>query len=486
MGQDGQYVTSSGLPNNGSYATKISTKQDRTNQTVVKPTLKRYIILLLFCLQTGNKSFQWIQVPASTTKATIYFGVENYVINFSSIIFMISFVVISWPACYLIQRIGVRKAVLLASFGTILGSAIKCFSCSSNQVALLLLGQFVIALSQQLVHQIPPRIASLWFPDNQVSLCVAMCIFGNQFGIAVGFMVPQWLLKDAHMHDEIGAQFLKLFLITLTYSAILFVFTWFFFDEAPLNPPGLARQRQIIVEDESKATDESNGSIKHLLRQIWNLLGNLDLVLVAICFGMSLGRSDTIYTLLDQVINPLYPEDPTLVGNIGSLIIVTGAVGAPIWGRILDKTHAYKRINLIIAVTTTLSLILFAYLLIYVKLVWTIYASACLFGLFQSGFFVSAMEFGIELTYPAPEMITSSILFIMPAAFGPVFIIIGSYLVDNFGALSTHIFYLTTAIGSILCIVFTRERLNRQEAIKMQEKYRTQLEMINSIQVTSK
>lgn len=434
----------------------------------VKPTFKRWIILLLFCATTGNKSFQWIQVPATTTKATVFYGVENYVINISSIIFMVAFVVVSWPACYLVQRIGIRKAILLASFGTILGSLIKCCSCYEDAVWLLLLAQVVIALSQQLVHQIPPRIASLWFPDNQVSSCVAGCMFGNQFGFAVGFLVPQWLLQDANTKDEIGHQFFNLFLITLGYSAILFVANWFLFDEAPAYPPGLARQRQIAFEKDSKVTNEMDGSIKDMIKKILQLYRNRDLVLMSISYGMTYGRSDTIATLLDQTIQPIFPDAAHLVGNVGFIIIVSGAIGAPVWGRIMDMWRAFKMINVLIGVFTTISLVLFAYSLVFLRLEWGIYIAAALFGFSQSGFFVCSMEFAIELAYPAPEMITSSIMFIMPSFFGPFFIVIGSYVVDNYGALASIIFYLGTLLVSLLCIILCRERLRRQEAVKLQ------------------
>lgn len=454
---------------------------------LIKPTLKRYVILTLFCFNLANKSFQWIQVPSSTIKATQFYQVGNYVINFASIIFMLAYLLISWPACFLIEQLGIRRAVLIASFGTIVGSTIKCFSCynfandtdaNANNykasVALLLLGQVVIALSEQLVIQIPSRLASIWFPDSQVSSCVSICVLGNQLGIALGFLYTQWLLSEAQTSDQMATGFWQLFLSTLIYSITLFILNWILFDEQPKHAPGAARQLQIIYEMDARKMVATKAEeltfrqkLSQLVGQIGALFKNRDLMLIAWSFGIGIGRGDTISTLLDQMFKQIFPQGTQLVvGNVGFLIVATGALGSPIWGRLLDKYRAYKLINLLIALLTTLTLILFAYSLIYVKSLPAIYTTAALFGFFQTGVFVASFELAVELTYPAPEIITSSLLNILAAFTGPIFILICSYVVDNYGALATNLLYITTLLIAIICILCSREQLKRQEAIR--------------------
>jgi FLVCR family feline leukemia virus subgroup C receptor-related protein len=456
-------------PLGGRLPTKMPT------DALLKPTPKRWIILALFCLNSGNKAFQWIQVPAVTTKATIFYGVDNYVINFASIIFMLAFLVMSWPACFIIDKIGIRNAVVSASVGASVGSIVKCFSChSSYNVALLLFGQTMVSLSEQLIFSVPSRLVSVWFPDQQVSFAMAVCILGNQLGIAIGFILPQWLLDGAESAEQIGHGFSWMYFWTAVLSLALFTLNYLLFDEAPVHAPGEARFRQLEMERQQVAAglvghaDTSVAKkVQTMLAQVMRLFKNRDLMLVAVSYGIAFGRGDTISTLLDQTMGPIYPDGGQVIGTTGFLIVAAGALGLPLWGRILDAWHAYKTVNTILAALTSLALACLTCATIYLKWIPGVYLSAIVFGFFQTGFLVAGLELAIELTYPAPELITSSLLNIMPSIAGPVFIVIGSFIVDNFGPLATNVFYLTTLLVGFICISCVNERLGRQEAIKL-------------------
>lgn len=125
--------------------------------------------------------------------------------------------------------------------------------------------------------------------------------------------------------------------------------------------------------------------------------------------------------------------------------------------------------NIILSISTTLSLLALAYAIVYLRWVLGIYLAAIVFGFFQTGFLVASLELAIELTYPAPELITSSFLNIIPSVIGRIFVIIGSYVVDNFGSLASIGFYVITLLLGFICILCVKERLKRQEAIQMRE-----------------
>lgn len=65
---------------------------------VVRPTWRRFIVPLLFTLNRANTSYQWLHIPASTTKAVVMYEVDNYAINSLAMIFMVVFIVFGWPA----------------------------------------------------------------------------------------------------------------------------------------------------------------------------------------------------------------------------------------------------------------------------------------------------------------------------------------------------------------------------------------------------
>jgi FLVCR family feline leukemia virus subgroup C receptor-related protein len=442
-------------------------QQGQSEQDRVKPTWKRYIIMILFCCNAACKAFQWMQVPAATTKATLLYGVDNYVINLVSIIFMMSFVVLSWPACYIIERVGMRRAVLAASFGTAIGACVKCFSCHEEGVWLLMIGQVIVSLCEQLIFSLPSRIASVWFPDNQVSFCVAMCVVGNQVGVAMGFIVPHWCLNGLETRAEIGMGFYNMFLWTAGMSVMIFLACVIAFDEEPKYAPGAARLKQRQLERDLRLQRSTSlfEELGKLFSQISQLCRNGHLIMLSLSYGLVVGINYTIQTLLDQMLADAdWPDEDLLVGTTGFIIIFAGVLTLPLWGMIMDACHAYKLINVIIALGNVVSMACFSCAIVLQHSPLAIYISALLYGLFSVGFCVSALEYAVELTYPAPELCTSSIMNVMPQIGGTVCILIGSYLVDNFGNLVSGGFNVGILIAGLLFVLITKEDLRRQKA----------------------
>lgn len=432
----------------------------------IETTAKRYLILFLFCLSSANKAFQWIQIPAGTKKITYYYGVDNYVINALGAIFLMSFVFMSWLACFMIERLGIRRSVILASTGAAIGSIIKCFSCTEDGIILLAISQVMVSVSEQFIFSVPVRLASVWFPDNQVSTALGVTVLGNQLGVAIGFVIPQLLLNNAETRDEIGLALYYMFLGTAIFSTLLLIADYFFFDEAPRFAPGAARLKQI--EEELRVREEARSitqDIALLWTQIKKLLHHRQFVILSLSYGINIGIMNVVATILNQMMEPLWPGDDILIGNTGFCIIIFGALGSFFWGRILDKNHKYLFLNVFLTIATMVSLAFFTYALGYTRSQFAIYAAASLFGLFQVGVMVAGMELAVELTYPAPELVTASIMNWTPQTIGTVFIFIASFIVDNYGQLATNGFYMGCLLVALLMLLCLKEKLNRQNAV---------------------
>lgn len=440
----------------------------------IRPSLKRYVILFLFCLNAGNKAFQWIQIPAGTDKFAHFYDVENFVINSTSVLFMLAFVVLSLPSCFIIERIGLRNAVLLGSGGTALGAVIKCFCCRTDSVgiALMFVGQTVVSLSEQLIFSVPSRLISVWFPDHQVSSAMAITVLGNQFGVALGFELTMLVMDGAETRAQIGVAMYKMWLVTAAVSVLAFVANLWLFDEAPKHAPGAARLQQIRVERERELIplDAAHRvsvaeQTRELLANVTELLKNKNLVRLSMVYGINLGIGYTIQTLLNQMLAPLWPGDALFVGNTGFIIIVSGALSCPLWGWLLDSLRRYLLLNLLITLSTIVTLVLFGYVVSFTHLEWAVYLAAGVFGFFQTGFVVAGLEMAVELTYPADELITSTSMNLVPQIYGAVFIFLTSYLVDEHGAVAANAF-MTACLCVALCVLLnTRETLARQQAV---------------------
>ena len=51
------------------------------------------------------------------------------------------------------------------------------------------------ALANPFLIHIPPKIAAVWFPKDEVSTATSIGVFGNQLGVAIGFLLPPLLVS---------------------------------------------------------------------------------------------------------------------------------------------------------------------------------------------------------------------------------------------------------------------------------------------------
>lgn len=65
---------------------------------------------------------------------------------------------------------GLRVAGLTGGLGTAIGTVIKVFSIRPDLFWIALLGQTIVAGSQAVVLNLPPRLAAVWFGPNEVTL----------------------------------------------------------------------------------------------------------------------------------------------------------------------------------------------------------------------------------------------------------------------------------------------------------------------------
>lgn len=398
-------------------------KANYLDRSDIRPTKKRYLILVLFCLHSAINAAQWIYLSSITNTVAKYYRVDNMAINWTSMVYMLVYIPLVVPSTWLFERIGMRNSILLGSLGTSLGSLVKCFSCQPGRFGLLMCGQTLVAISQLFVLSVPPRLASVWFPDDQVSLANACGVFGNQFGIALGFVVPQLVIRSPASGDEslaleaTSAGLFKLFVGIALFSSTVSLLIMFLFDHTPSRPPGLARLQQIKQENAIAEAGAQplvlDGNVQNASygfgALLWDLITDVNFVLLMASYGLNVGVFYAISTVLNQMISPTWPDANTLVGRLGLLLIVSGMFGSVISGLILDKTRMYRLVNASLYSFSLLSMMLFAGTLEWHNLV-ALYLAVLLLGYFMTGYLFIGYEMSNEITWPRPESVTAGLL----------------------------------------------------------------------------
>ncbi|KOB74381.1 Uncharacterized protein OBRU01_09543 [Operophtera brumata] len=241
---------------------------------------------------------------------------------------------------------GLRITTIIGAFGTCLGSWLKVFSVPQDMFWLGFVGQTVVAISQVFVLNVPPRLAAVWFGADQVSSACSIGVFGNQLGVALGFVLPPMLVDANGTVEQIAADFRLMFYLVAGVTSVIFVAILL----SPDTPP-------------SAAADLGASLDSNFLQSIKKLLTNRNYILLLISYGLNVGTFYAISTLLNQIILTYYPGANADAGRIGLVIVVAGMAGSVLCGLVLDKTHRFKETTLAVYSASVVGMLIFTFTL---------------------------------------------------------------------------------------------------------------------------
>lgn len=140
----------------------------------------RFAVLLLFSVSSLVNAFQWIQYSIITNVFEGFYGVDTLQVDWLSMVYMLAYVPLIFPATWLLQARGLRLSALLGSGLNCLGAWVKCASVRPHLFGVTMLGQCLCAVAQVFILGLPSHIASVWFGPKEVSTACATAVLGNQ------------------------------------------------------------------------------------------------------------------------------------------------------------------------------------------------------------------------------------------------------------------------------------------------------------------
>ncbi|KAI1731627.1 major facilitator superfamily domain-containing protein [Ditylenchus destructor] len=358
---------------------------------------KRYAMLGMFILLSASNAMQWIEYSIIAHIITEYYKVSYAAVDWTSMIYMLMYMLLIFPGSWFLDKYGLRVSVLIGAFGNCIGAWLKILSTAPDKFWLTFVAQTIVGSSQVFILGIPPRLAAVWFGPKQVSTACAAGVFGNQLGIAIGFILPPWLV---HMStpEAVAFDLSVLFLISAVANTFIFVFIVLFFSESPPIPPSMAQVHAIEQSLDS-----------NFLKSIKQLVMSHNYMLLVVSYGINVGVFYAISTLLSQMVLAYHPNAQEETGTIGLLLVVSGMAGSIACGYILDKFHHYKMTTLTVYMFSFLGMLLFTFTLGWID-IWIVFVIACVLGFFMTGYLPLGFEFAAELTFPIAEGTTSGLL----------------------------------------------------------------------------
>ncbi|XP_015592591.1 feline leukemia virus subgroup C receptor-related protein 2 isoform X2 [Cephus cinctus] len=438
--------------NPSDYVKAIEGGVQPTQMSETKIYKRRWLVLGIFVLYSASNALQWIQYSIISNIVMKYYGISSLTVDMTSMIYMIMYIPFIFPASYFLDKFGLRYAVILGALGTAVGSWIKVFSVSPDRFWVTFVGHTIVALSQTCVLSVPARLAAVWFGPDQVSSACSIGVFGNQLGVAIGFLFPPMLVKSSTDNAIIGGGLQVMFYIVAALTSIILVLILLFFKEQPPLPPSPAQAFQRETE-----------SSENFFHSIKRLVTNSGYILLLLSYGINVGIFYAISTLLNRIVLAHFANHEEDAGRIGLTIVCAGMMGSVACGVILDKTHRFKETTLGVYLLSLIGMIIFTFTLDCGK-IYVVYITAGMLGFFMTGYLPVGFEFATELTYPEPEGTSAGILNAGTQAFGIAFTMLYGYLFDIWGDFWANIaLCITLALGSFLTVVIPND-LRRQRA----------------------
>ncbi|XP_038147373.1 feline leukemia virus subgroup C receptor-related protein 2 isoform X2 [Cyprinodon tularosa] len=431
---------------------------------------RRWLMALLFSTYSLSNAYQWIQYGIISNIIMKFYNVDGFSVDWLSMIYMLAYIPFIFPATWLLEKQGLRFTALVATALNCAGTWIKVSSARPDLFWVTLLGQSASSLAQVFILGIPSSLASVWFGSDEVSTACSIGVFGNQLGIAIGFLLPPILVPNVDDVDELAYHIRFMFYISAGVATFIFVLVVIVFQERPEIPPTQSQAQARI----SRSNDYS------YMDSICRLLHNKAFMLLVSSYGLNVGCFYAISTLLNRMIIEHYPGEEVNAGRIGLTIVIAGMAGSLVCGIWLDKTKTYKQTTLVVYILSMVGMLVYTFTLNLGHL-WVVFITAGVLGFFMTGFLPLGFEFAVELTFPEPEGTSSGLLNCSAQIFGIIFTIGQGKLMDRWGTLVGNLFLCTFLLIGTLMTGFIKSDLRRQKA-NQQAEVQTPAEFMTSVQ----
>jgi sugar phosphate permease len=381
----------------------------------------RWLVLLSFVFVGLMTQVLWITFAPITSAAAAFYGKSDLMIGLLSMVFMIVYIIIALPAAWAIDTWGFKAAVGLGAVLTAVFALLRGLFASNYTVVFL--SQVGIAVGQPLVIGAITKVAARWFPVRERATASGVGTLALYLGPLVAMLLTPYLYLRIGM-----SRMLLLYGVASAAAAAFFLIVA---REHPPTPAG--RDERVLMLD----------GLKSMLRR-------RDFLFLLVMFFVGLG-------MFNSISNIIRPRGFSIsqAGALGGLMLVGGIVGAIIIPLASDKSRRRKPFIFMAFAGLIPGLIGMTYATSYGLLL----LSGFVFGFFLLSAGPIGFQYAAEITHPAPEGTSNSLLLLMGQISGIVFIMGMDAMKDPAtGAMTTSLLVLAAlAVGGAVLAALVRE-----------------------------
>lgn len=375
----------------------------------------RWVYLFVACLVNFSNGNTWITYAPITFFANDFYGNADAALLFN-LIFMALSIPVGFLACWWTDRFGLRSAFHIGAWTNFIGNVIRVVGSGewfpkSSRFAIAFTGQTVAAFAQPFVMFLPTKLASYWFPQDQRVIANTLSSMSNPIGIAVMYSFAPLIVNESH-----PSAFPLLTGICCGLAGVTVLFALFIRRSKPPTP--------------SAASHDDGIEIPGFLQGVKLCFRSKTYWILAVCLGGGVGLFNALYNNLQPALCVM-GYSLSFSGGMGTLLIMSGLVGAAISGLYVDKTGKFEqtmKFSFLLAGVAACSL---AVSINYEGQEGWVVASIFLFGAFGFAIYPIGLEMGVEATFPVAEATSTGLIIMIGQIQGVIYVILTNVFVGK-------------------------------------------------------
>jgi MFS family permease len=397
----------------------------------------RWAILASFAVMGVMNQVLWITFAPITSAAAAFYHASDLMIGLLSMVFMVVFIIIFLPSAYIIDTRGFRTAVGIGAVLTAVFGLTRGLFASNFTVVLI--SQVGIAAGQPFIIGAITKVAARWFPVEERATASGIGTLALYLGpLLAMFLTPLLVLR-------IGIpKTLLIYGVASTAAAVIFLLA------AREHPPTPAGPDERVL----------------MFAGLRSMLGQRHFLFLMIVFFIGLGMFNAISTWIEDIIRPR-GFTISQAGRLGGLMLGGGIVGAVVVSLLADRYRRRKPFILLALIGLIPGLVGMSY----GTASWLLLGSGFTFGFFLLSAGPVGFQYAAEITHPAPEGTSNTLLLVMGQASGIVFILgMDALRVHPSGAMTTSLLILITlSLINIILAVTLPESPIREKFLRQNE-----------------
>jgi cyanate permease len=377
-------------------------------RATVRVSRYRWLILAAFMVITGINQALWITFAPITSEAMKFYSTSDLAIGLLSLCFMAIYIVIFLPSAWLIDTWGIRRSVTLGALLTAVFGLTRGIFASS--FALVFISQIGIAVGQPLVLGATTKLAGRWFPADERATATGLGTLSIYLGVLLSLFVTPPLTAAYGLPGC-----LLIWGIAGAAAALFFILVA---REKPATPVG-------------RPEDEVRSLMFDGLR---SMIRKRDFLFLLAIFFVGLGMFNGITTWIEEIVGPR-GFSTAQAGVAGGVMLIGGIIGAFILPLVSDSLRRRKPFVIIALIGLLPGLLGVTFAASY----WLLLAGSFLFGFFLLSAGPIGFQFGAEMTLPAPEGTSNTLLIVAGQLSGIIFIFLMDALKSPSGSMTASL-----------------------------------------------